>query len=85
MQSTREELEQKTLAYWKLSQIWNGRRQVEVTTGDAMEMCSTILARTSIYRPVFHSVDGLLQEIIKGGGNPLPTATILPLPTKNKA
>ena len=68
MLSTAEELKQKTLAYWKLSQIWNGKREVELPTEDAMKICAKIIDQTSATRPLYHCMNKVLEEIIAGTG-----------------
>jgi len=70
MQMTQaQDLELKTKTYWLLSHIWNGRHQADVSTGEAIELCTIVLNWTSYFRPLSHCVDSLLQEIIKGEGN----------------
>lgn len=64
--TTAQELEEKTLAYWNVAQVWNGRKPEEVQTGEAIEVCSTILEMTNFVRPLFHHTDKLLQDIIVG-------------------
>ncbi len=72
-----EELNQKTLAYWKLSSIWNRRIQVDVETGTALEICSEVLETTNYHRPIAKRFDSLLDELIKGEGRILPPAKLL--------
>ena len=64
--TTAQELQEKTLAYWHLSKVWNGKEETLVETGNAIEVCSTILDMTNFVRPLFHRTDILLQEIIRG-------------------
>lgn len=71
-----DELKQKTLAYWKLSQIWNGKRDVELPTEDAMRICHLILSDTSCTRPIYRSMDRVLNEIIEGTGKKVDSQII---------
>lgn len=74
-----EELTQKTQAFWKLSQVWNGiKRDVEITTGEAIELCTIMQARTSIQRPLSYAIEALLEEIIMGEGNKALESKLLP-------
>ena len=79
-----EELKQKTLAYWKLSSIWNGRRNVNLATEDAMRICNKICEMTSPDRPLHYQTFYLKTEIIEGSGQKVPGAVILVLPLKKQ-
>jgi intein-encoded DNA endonuclease-like protein len=85
MMSIAEELHQKTMAYWKLSQIWNGKREVELATGDAIELCSHMIETTNITRPLSFRAEILLQEIVLGEGSKAPDSKVLEFPAKRKA
>lgn len=82
-------LSSKTLIFWKLSQIWNGKRAVEVETGDAIEICTELKGMIGPQRPLLHSVGNLLQEIIDGEGKKSDETKVLPfekpIRTKKKA
>lgn len=80
-------LASKTLAFWKLSQIWNGKRNVEVSTGDAIEICSTLKCMLNPSRPLLSSTESLLQEIIEGEGRKSAETKVLPFekPVKKAA
>ena len=84
MLSIAEELKQKTLAYWKLSQIWNGKREVELPTGEAIELCSHMIETTNITRPLSYRAEILLQEIIIGQGSKAPDSKVLEFPRAAK-
>lgn len=88
MQNNHEHtLEDKTLVFWKLSQVWNGRRAVEVQTGDAIEICSGLQNMLNPYRPLHRGVRCLLGEIIEGEGKKIPETKLLPFakPIKQEA
>lgn len=77
----------KTLIFWKLSQVWNGVRAVEVSTGDAIEICTTMEGILGPHRTLRRSVSCLLQEIIDGEGKKSSETKVLPFakPIKKKA
>jgi hypothetical protein len=68
MQSTADELMQKTRAYWFLSSVWNGRIDKIVQTGEAIDACSTMMMRTNCERPLSRSLFTLQGELIEGEG-----------------
>lgn len=80
-------LSTKTLIFWKLSQVWNGVRAVEVSTGDAIEICTTMKDMLGPQRPLKRSLGNLLQEIIDGEGKKSSETKVLPFakPIKKKA
>lgn len=63
-----QELQEKTLAYWNLSKVFNSQIEANVETGEAIEVCSTIMEMTNFTRPLSFYTDRLLQEIIRGEG-----------------
>lgn len=78
-----QELEQKTLAFWNLSQVWNQIHEVDVATGEAICVCTDILQMTNFTRPLSYAADRLLQEIIRGEGEkPHDHPKIVPLRQK---
>lgn len=78
MMSIAEELKQKTLAYWKLSQIWNGKREVNIGVEDALKICGTIMIMTSNTRPLSFYTDALREELIQGQGKKKPVSEVIP-------
>lgn len=79
MQSSQEySLSSKTLVFWKLSQVWNGKRAVEVSTGDAIEICTTLCEMLGPQRPLYRGMNNLLREIIEGQGIKAPETKVLP-------
>lgn len=86
MQSTATELSQKTLAYWKLSRVWNGRDSREVTTGEAIEICTTAMQITSNTRSIYRRFDAVMWEIVQGEGKgPHLLSEVVKFPIKTKA
>ena len=61
-----QELQEKTLAYWNLSRTFNDQNQANIETGEAIEVCSTILEMTNFTRPLSFATDRLLIDIIRG-------------------
>ena len=66
MQTIAQELLQKTQAYWNLSSVWNNRIKADVPTGEAIELCSTIIQQTNLNRPLSYRIEGLLDAIVLG-------------------
>lgn len=80
MQTIADELLQKTQAYWNLSSVWNKQITTEVPTGEAIELCSTIIQNTNLNRPLSYLVEHLLDAIVLGEETPTNTsATIVVL------
>lgn len=78
-----QELEEKTRAFWNLSSVWNGKQNHQVETGEAIEVCSTILNMTNFTRPLSFVTDRLLSDIIRGEENPTRFETEV-LPFRNR-
>jgi hypothetical protein len=70
--STSDDLQQKTMAYWTISQAWNNRSEIGVMACDAIRTCNDNLTYTNPSRPIFRHTNILLDEIIKGEGSPKP-------------
>lgn len=86
MQSIAKELQAKTLAYWKLSRVWNGRDSREVTAGDAIEICTTAMQMTSNLRMIYWRFSSVMWEIVQGEGKgPHPQNEVVEFPIKAKA
>lgn len=86
MQSDASELQAKTLAYWKLSRVWNGRDSREITTGDAIEICTSAMQITSNTRRVYWRFGAVMWEIVQGEGKgPHPQNEVVKFPIKVKA
>lgn len=66
MQSVVQELEQKTLTYWRLSSQFNLRAFYGITAMDGLKDCNDIVYGTSPQRPIRHSMYRLRGEIIVG-------------------
>lgn len=79
--SMADELAQKTLTYWQVSQCWNGRSTREIETGTAIHLMGDTAYNVNPARPLVRRSLNLLQEIIddtprKSGA----TADLLPMP-----
>lgn len=77
MSQTEYTLAEKTNVYWKLSQVWNGKRNVQVTTEEAIEMCGLLQRVINPYRPLWRVSGSLLNEIIDGQGKKAPESKVL--------
>ena len=76
-----QDLEQKTRAYWKVSQAWNGVSPTEMPFERANKLCNKALLYTNPSRPVAKLTERLLQELIQNEASPLPEASqLLPFP-----
>lgn len=80
-------LERKTMVFWKLSQVWNGQRNVTVQTGEAIEICGTLGEYLNPIRPLYRSNNSLLGEIVAGEGRKTSESKVLPFekPIRKKA
>lgn len=86
MQTVAEELTTKTQEYWNLSSMWNNRILATTSTGDAIELCSTLIQQTNLNRPLSYRVEGLLDEIILGESiKQNQESQIVPFKSKAKA
>lgn len=86
MQSIAEELKQKTLAYWKLSRVWNGRDSREILTGEAIEICISAMQMTSNTRKIYWRFNSVMGEIVLGEGKgPHPHSEVVEFSIKAKA
>lgn len=72
-----QDIEEKTLNFWRVSRAWNNQSQVEMITGEAIVYCTDNLKYTNPERPVARYTTKLLQELIRGEGSPPPSATSL--------
>lgn len=63
-----DELEQKTQQYWNISRFWNRGKGKQITTGDALVVCSDVMYSTNSTRPIAHAMETLREEIIIGVG-----------------
>lgn len=66
MQTIAQEIEQKTMNYWHISQAMNNRSEISIVTGDAIVMCNDNLLYTNPSRPIWRCTNLILDEIIKG-------------------
>lgn len=61
----REELEAKTLLYWRISQLANGYTQEDrMSVGTAIEVCASLIATTDPNRPVCKLAQLLMNDVI---------------------
>lgn len=78
MQSVAEELENKTLIYWSISQAFN-RGSSSVRTDTAIEVCNNLRYGMNPARPIVRVSTSLLGHIIEGEVAEIPSAKILKL------
>lgn len=72
-----KKLEELTSNLWRVSRAWNGRSEVELTTGDAIYICTTNLKEAQPKTPVHTYTGKLLKELIQGSASPLPEESLL--------
>lgn len=72
-----QDIETKTLNFWRVSLAWNNRSPVEILTGEAICCCTDNLKYTNPSRPIAHSTRKLLRELIQGEGSPKPEESSL--------
>lgn len=69
-----------TTNLWRVSRAWNGKSEVEMTTGDAIYLCTTNLKEAKPKTAVHHYTGKLLNELIQGYGSPIPEASLIEFP-----
>lgn len=72
-----QDIEEKTLNFWRVSRAWNNRSPVEMITGEAIVYCTDNLKYTNPERPIARYTTKLLQELIQGEGSPPPEVSAL--------
>lgn len=71
-----QDVEEKTQAYWRVSQVWNRSTEI-MPTGEAIVICKDNMLYTNPERPVMRHTERLLAEIVKGEGAVPPDDSIL--------
>ncbi len=67
-----KKLEEQTTNLWRVSRAWNGKSEVELTTGDAIHICVLIRDEAKPKTAVHTQNNKLLKELIQGGASPRP-------------
>jgi hypothetical protein len=73
-----DSLEQETREFWRLSQVWNGRRTDFISTSEAIHMCNDFQYNWAPHRKLTRVAAHLQDDIVRGTGRePQPTSTVL--------
>lgn len=67
-----KKLEEQTTNLWRVSRAWQGKSEVEMTTGDAIHICCTIREESEPKSMVRKYNNKLLNELIRGSTSSLP-------------
>jgi len=62
-----EELQGKTLTYWRLSSLVRGKHDMDISCGQALEICNAIYYETAPDRPIRKLINNIQNAIIHGG------------------